>query len=148
MYSLFSSRIVPKGHYSVIPKIKFLLFFIINYIVSEVVRKVVAIDENYNFANFEEKTELKRILFATWFLVSLISQKTRANYKGNRLLQLIVNQGKNVDGDWVKPFCVGFNIDYIHDSAIFCSNILHVLHHSLTMCTISTFVPGFPLITR
>ena len=55
MYSLFSSRIVPKGHYSVIPKIKFLLFFIINYIVSEVVRKVVAIDENYNFANFEEE---------------------------------------------------------------------------------------------
>ena len=55
MYSLFSSRIVPKGHYSVIPKIKFLLFFIINYIVSEIVRKVVAIDENYNFANFEEE---------------------------------------------------------------------------------------------
>ena len=55
MYSLFSSNIVPKGHYSVIPKITFLLFFIINYIISEVVRKAVAIDENYNFANFEEE---------------------------------------------------------------------------------------------
>ena len=42
---------------------------------------------------------------------------------------------------WVKTFCVGFNIDYIHDSAlvICCSNILNVLHHSLTICTISTF---------
>ena len=59
LISLLSSNIVPKGHYSVTPKIKFLLFFIINCIISEVVRKAVAIDENYNFANFEEENWTK-----------------------------------------------------------------------------------------
>ena len=48
---------VPKGHYSVIPKIKFLFFFIINYIISEVVLncKAVAIDQNHKFADFGEE---------------------------------------------------------------------------------------------
>ena len=74
MYSLFSSNIVSKGHYSVIPKIKFLLFFII---ITSSVKITIS-----RFS--KKKTELKRILFATWFL--------RANFKGNRLLQFIVNQ--------------------------------------------------------
>ena len=42
MYSLFSSNIVPKGLYSVVPKIKFLLFFIINYIENITVKKTFA----------------------------------------------------------------------------------------------------------